>query len=330
MYAELYIATGEYDKAEACCNAMDSLTASPRASWNESRRRVKIYESRKQYEQALDIIDKAFDSKPGEALDVSNMMWKKACILAQLKRTDEALEWFENAVALRDSVRNFELNRQLDELHSLYEIDKITAEKEAVQNYLLFALGGCVFLAFLLGIWIHYSRLVMRKNRTMVEQIHELQEQEQQERQTDKIFRKITSEPAAAADSNLYLQSRRDKLCLAIYDLLFKEKVYQETDISRDAIVSRLGTNRTLFMEAFLSSYGASFLEYINDLRLKDAILLLEQSDLSMEEISEKVGFGTVKTFRRQFQAKYNMLPKIYRNLTKNFPKHVIEEENED
>jgi hypothetical protein len=50
MYAELYIATGEYDKAEACCNAMDSLAASPRASWNDSHRRVKIYESRKQYE----------------------------------------------------------------------------------------------------------------------------------------------------------------------------------------------------------------------------------------------------------------------------------------
>jgi AraC-like DNA-binding protein len=48
-----------------------------------------------------------------------------------------------------------------------------------------------------------------------------------------------------------------------------------------------------------------------------------------MEEISEKVGFGTVKTFRRQFQAKYNMLPKIYRNLTKSSPKHVIEEEND-
>jgi transcriptional regulator GlxA family with amidase domain len=60
-----------------------------------------------------------------------------------------------------------------------------------------------------------------------------------------------------------------------------------------------------------------SFSEYINTLRLKDAVILLQQSDLSIESISEETGFGTVRTFQRQFQTRYGMSPKDYRNSTK-------------
>jgi AraC-like DNA-binding protein len=44
---------------------------------------------------------------------------------------------------------------------------------------------------------------------------------------------------------------------------------------------------------------------------------MLEGSDVSIAEISEKVGFGTPRTFQRQFTAKYNISPKDYRALAK-------------
>jgi len=318
IYADLYIATGQYDRAEAYCNAIDSLIAIPRLDWNDSHRRAKILESRKQFDQAMAIIDTALLLKPGNVLEVADMMWKKARILAQTGRTEEALAWFENAAELRDSVHLTDFNSHLDELHALYEVDKITAEKESVQNYLLFALGGCLLLGVLLGIWIYYSRLVMRKNRTMVAQIRELQEE--QKRHTDEILHKTTFEPDNTIDENPCTENRKDELCMAIRDLLLKEKAYRDSTLTRDALVSRLGTNKALFADAFTSCFGVSFPEYINRLRLKDAISLLEQSALPIEEISEKAGFGTVRTFRRQFQTQYNMSPKEYRHLAKNAP----------
>jgi len=60
--------------------------------------------------------------------------------------------------------------------------------------------------------------------------------------------------------------------------------------------------------------FKVTFSDYVNFLRLKDAVQLLEQSDLSIEEISDITGFGTVRTFRRQFNDKYNMAPKDYRS----------------
>jgi AraC-like DNA-binding protein len=112
-------------------------------------------------------------------------------------------------------------------------------------------------------------------------------------------------------------ESRRDKLCLAIRDLLLKDKIYRNPTLNRDIMVERLGTNKNLFIEAFQHCFNMPLADYINELRLNDAITLLEQSDLSIEELSEKAGFGSDRTFRRQFQDKYNMSPQNYRKLSK-------------
>ena len=115
--------------------------------------------------------------------------------------------------------------------------------------------------------------------------------------------------------ADLCPESRKDQICLALRDLLLKEKVYRDETLSRDSLVSRLGINRYALEDAFMFCFGMPFSEYINLLRLNDSIVLLQKSDLSMEEISEKVGYGTVRTFQRQFKEKYNMSPKEYRRL---------------
>ncbi len=121
-------------------------------------------------------------------------------------------------------------------------------------------------------------------------------------------------ETASAVDDNLCAESRLDKLCIAVRDLLLKDRIYRDPVITQEIVVERLGTNRNIFAEAMKYCLKTTFKDYVISLRLKDAVHLLENSDLSIEEISEKVGFGTAHTFRRQFSEKYNMNPKDYRN----------------
>lgn len=112
-------------------------------------------------------------------------------------------------------------------------------------------------------------------------------------------------------------EKRKDRLCTAIRNIIFIEKAYRHSKFNRNYFVDRLGINKDSFGEIFRYCLGTSFLECVNNLRLKDSILLLEQSDLSIETISEKVGFGTVRTFQRRFHAKYHMSPRNYRRLFK-------------
>jgi AraC-like DNA-binding protein len=157
---------------------------------------------------------------------------------------------------------------------------------------------------------MYYSRKIGGKNRALAQQIRELTAQ--QELRNAELLNKTSF-----IDEDFCPESRKDKLCIAIRDLILHDKIYRSPAISRDYVIERLGTNRELFVEAFMYCFGMSFSEYINSLRLRDAITLLEQSDLSIDAISEKTGFGTVRTFQRQFQAKYHISPKEYRNSAK-------------
>ena len=55
------------------------------------------------------------------------------------------------------------------------------------------------------------------------------------------------------------------------------------------------------------------FNDYINSLRVSNACKLLRKTDLSITEISERVGFNTLRTFNRAFSKQMGMTPREYR-----------------
>jgi len=272
-----------------------------------------ILMERHEWEKAMEYAEKGFKlaTTQGREQSVIVYMIFKNQILNHLNRQDEGDELLGRILEKKDSLLNIEFHAQLDELRTQYEVDKHIAEKERVRNYMYFAIAGCVLLAILLAIWIYYNRQIAKKNKILVKQIKELQVQ--QEKVEAELLDKTTFEMEENVDPDLCPENRKDKLCIAVRDIMLKEKAYRNSTLTRDSLVERLGTNKDLFIEAFQHCFGLSFTEYINNLRLKDSITLLEQSDLSIEEISDKVGFGTVRTFQRQFQSKYNMSPKEYR-----------------
>ena len=310
---DIYFISRDYDKAEYYCQKLeDENTNNYRDKIAIANIRTGIFEARKDYAKALEQIDRYIELEAGKPASVEPSRIRKAKILANLGRVDEAHNLYMSLLAAKDSTHNAEFNAQLDELRTVYELDKLTAEKEKVRSYLLFAIGTSVLLATALGIWIYYNRLVNKKNRAMAQQIKELLAQ--QELLEAELLAKTTFEIADNAnDDDLCPENRKDKLCLEIRDIMLKEKIYRSHDLTRDMVIERLGTNKDLFIDAFQYCFGMSFNQYINLLRLKDATGMLEQSDMPIEAISERVGFGTVRTFQRQFQTKYNMSPKEYR-----------------
>ena len=165
-------------------------------------------------------------------------------------------------------------------------------------EYLSFSLGVCVILAILLGVCICFCWITIRKNRVLVRQI-------------DEWTAKNT------ADNQSCVESHMDKLCESIHNILHKDKAYRNPSITQELVIVSLNTNYRTFTEAMKHCLKMSFKDYLNSLRLKDALQLLEQSNMTLEEISDVVGFGTSRTFRDQFKAKYNITLTDYRHSLK-------------
>ena len=212
--------------------------------------------------------------------------------------------------AERDAVVAADILYDKQEQKSIEIKDK---EKNLRHNriYLSFSFCICVLLFAILAIYISYYKKIKRKNIAIVAQIKELQKQYEQ-----KEFELINIDTFSANQNNS-ADNRNDNLGLKIRDCLFKEKIYHDPNISRDKMVEHLGTNRRYFDEAMQICFKMSWQEYINYLRLKEAMHHLEKSDLTIEEISEMVGFGTLRTFQRQFLEKYDMSPKDFRKMVK-------------
>ena len=59
--------------------------------------------------------------------------------------------------------------------------------------------------------------------------------------------------------------------------------------------------------------YGTTPIKYINNLRMKKAKELLANSDMSISEISELVGFQSIHYFSRNFKEREGCAPLAYR-----------------
>jgi AraC-like DNA-binding protein/Flp pilus assembly protein TadD len=303
-YSDVYLQTGAYDKAEMYMNKVDSISNN---SVRQFEGRAQVSAARGEYENALGQIDKAIEF----ARNKRQPKGVKLFILMDAGKAEQAKELFVDIVAELDSLRNLDFTTRLDEIRTQYEVEKHIAGKQRNRNYFLFALGGCLLLVTALGVWMYYSRKILQKNRIMARQIKELNLQ--RDRYMEEILLRGAIESGEEAEDSFPPENRLDKLCAAIHNLVLKDRIYRNPAVSREQIIEQLGTNRQLFDEAVQTCFGMSFTDYIASLRMKDAVTLLEKSDLPIEIVAEKAGYGTLRTLQRQFYKQYGMSPKDYR-----------------
>lgn len=76
--------------------------------------------------------------------------------------------------------------------------------------------------------------------------------------------------------------------------------------------------NYFYFSQFFKEMTGKSFTQYLSDLRLEYALVLLKETKKPILEIIEESGFGNPSNFYRAFQKKYGVSPTNYRKILKN------------
>ncbi len=90
------------------------------------------------------------------------------------------------------------------------------------------------------------------------------------------------------------------------------EKHMMNTDFNVEMLVKEMGYSRSNLYMKFKEITGLSSSEFIRNIRLKRAVQLFEQSDLSVKEIMYKTGFNTASYFSKCFKKQFGVIPSEY------------------
>lgn len=91
------------------------------------------------------------------------------------------------------------------------------------------------------------------------------------------------------------------------------DKHYADPDLNVQRIADMLKMSSVYLGQVFKTQEGTTVVDQINTARLAYAREYLEQKDLTVTEIMEKVGFGNESYFYRLFKRRYGTTPKEYR-----------------
>ena len=83
--------------------------------------------------------------------------------------------------------------------------------------------------------------------------------------------------------------------------------------LSLPEIAERFSMTETYLSRYFKEKVGQNYVNYLNDVRLENAVADLSQTDKSITEIALDHGFSTPSVFNRYFKSKYGKTPSVYR-----------------
>lgn len=233
-------------------------------------------------------------------------MLRKAEILTHLGRGVESTRLYSRYIAVKDSIERIEIATQMDKLQTLYEVDRLKAEKKHSFLWFLIAAGGCTLLLIIFTGYIIYSHRLHGKNRILYRRIME------QEKMEERVLDAIEVLPLESL-------SKEDQLFCRLSEKMHGERLFTNPNLKRKDIAELLETNETYLSKAIRSNTeGKSYHEYVTDLRLKYASkLLTEHYEHTVTEIGERSGFNSPSTFFRVFRERFGMSPSDFRGISK-------------
>lgn len=100
-----------------------------------------------------------------------------------------------------------------------------------------------------------------------------------------------------------------------IDDEVAKNKLYRKPDLSEVELADELGMDVWQLRSVISKAYDKSVSEYLNERRVQAACnLLLESSNMTLDEISFEAGFASLNTFKSVFKEAIGLTPDKYRD----------------
>lgn len=99
--------------------------------------------------------------------------------------------------------------------------------------------------------------------------------------------------------------------------LAFIEKNFRNSAISLEMVAKEVNRSPSYYSHLLMQKHGTSFRQIVLSLRINEAKKLLQETDLSIQEIADSVGFKNANYFSRMFKEMEQVTPRDYRTLSK-------------
>ncbi len=94
----------------------------------------------------------------------------------------------------------------------------------------------------------------------------------------------------------------------------YLEQNYQK-HIALEEVADRVNMSKNYFCRYFKQHFGKTFIEYLVQLRIEKACILLEKNRLSVLEVALEVGYSNISYFNKCFKQIVGMTPSRYREI---------------
>ncbi|MDE6549601.1 MAG: helix-turn-helix domain-containing protein, partial [Muribaculaceae bacterium] len=190
-------------------------------------------------------------------------------------------------------------DRRLKDLTLLYR-SELDREEKRVNSMRLLGLGSVTLLLLvLLGVAYRNTLMERKRNRLLVERLHEY------DRANQTLIEKIT-EPSQ--------ENEEDSLISRLDRHMITDHPYTDPTLGRSELAEFLGITQDALAQLIRSEHDQTVHAYINSYRAEEARRILDSdSTETIAEIAARLGFGTARTLQRAFKERFDMSPTQYK-----------------
>ncbi|MFD0957795.1 helix-turn-helix domain-containing protein [Paenibacillus chungangensis] len=153
---------------------------------------------------------------------------------------------------------------------------------------------------------------VSLKSSDLAEQAQQLVDHIGHSSESEPLFRQLSQ---WMAEISLQMakrkRSRNEQLKQEMLERV--KRSYGDAGLSLLSMADELQMSETYLSQFFKEQTGVTFSEYVNNLRMEQARMLLRETDLPIHEVTERIGYQSSNTFCRAFKRINGVTPTKYR-----------------
>lgn len=248
----------------------------------------------------------------------------------------EALNKSREFSKLKSTTYHFANARMLSEAKANYEFDRISGQLarqklmsvKHQRNFYVAAAVAILLIVIIVSFFIYHLRMKKIHSVIVGNMRNSLKSEDVLKSRIRELEAKLVNNDEAPKKSAV-VQDTLTEVMNDIETLFDKDRVYTDPGLTRDSLADLLGTNSTYITRAISERYHVSFVQFVNNYRIKEAVRVLSDpdDDTPIKAVGINVGYNSPTSFYNHFKEATGMTPAAYREAAHKSDNRVEESE---